>query len=58
MPEAPSHPVRVIDIEAARTRGRDVVLETPTLPSQSFSRMTGAEVLLKAEIFFLTKLGR
>lgn len=37
------------DIVAARERGRSVVLETPTLFSSSFSRLAGAEVLLKAE---------
>lgn len=37
------------DIVAARERGRSVVLETPTLPSHSFSRLAGTEVWLKAE---------
>ena len=46
---ATGHPVRLDDIEAARQRGRGVVLETPTLPTHSFSRMIGSEVLLKAE---------
>lgn len=41
--------VTISDIEAARVRGRDVVLTTPTLPSQSFSRMLGADIWLKAE---------
>jgi threonine dehydratase len=36
-------------IEEARIRGEDVVLETPTLQSLSFSRMLGADVWLKAE---------
>lgn len=37
------------DIEAARVRGESVVLTTPTLHSQSFSRMLDADVWLKAE---------
>ena len=37
------------DISAARERGRGVVLETPTLPSSSFSRLIHSDVLLKAE---------
>ncbi len=37
------------DITAARSRGSSVVLETPTLPSSSFSRLTGSDVWLKAE---------
>ncbi|MCB1246004.1 MAG: threonine ammonia-lyase [Acidimicrobiia bacterium] len=41
--------ITITDIEAARERGRGVVLETPTLPSTSFSRLTGCSVLLKAE---------
>jgi threonine dehydratase len=41
--------VQLSDIHDARDRIRSVVLETPTLPSTSFSRLTGGEVLLKAE---------
>ncbi len=41
--------ITIDDIIAARTRGRGVVLQTPTLPSSSFSRLVGSEVLLKAE---------
>ena len=41
--------ITTADIVAARTRGRGVVLETPTLPSHSFSRMVGADIRLKAE---------
>jgi threonine dehydratase len=37
------------DIAAARERGEGVVLETPTLPSHSFSRLVGADIWLKAE---------
>ncbi len=37
------------DIVAARERGKQVVLTTPLLPSQSFSAMSGREVWLKAE---------
>jgi threonine dehydratase len=37
------------EVEAARKRAEDLVLVTPLLPSQSFSRMSGAEVWLKAE---------
>lgn len=37
------------DLIAARERGRRVVLETPTLPTHSFSRMVGADLWLKAE---------
>ncbi|MEZ5174664.1 MAG: threonine ammonia-lyase [Acidimicrobiia bacterium] len=42
-------PVTLDDVQAADARIRSVVLETPTLPSVSFSRLTGCEVLLKAE---------
>jgi len=41
--------VRLSDIHEARERIRSVVLETPTLPSTSFSRLAGGDVLLKAE---------
>lgn len=41
--------IKFADIEAARLRGASVVLETPTLPSLSFSRMLGADIWLKAE---------
>ena len=42
-------PLELSDVEAATERTRSVILETPTLPSTSFSRLTGGEVLLKAE---------
>jgi threonine dehydratase len=42
-------PIELQDIQAAEERIRGVVLETPTLPSTSFSRLAGCEVLLKAE---------
>ncbi len=42
-------PIALIDITAARERGRPVVLETPALPSSSFSRLVGTDVWLKAE---------
>lgn len=42
-------PITSSDIEAARDRIRSVVLETPTIPSTSFSRMVGSDVYLKAE---------
>ncbi|MDJ0791843.1 MAG: threonine ammonia-lyase [Acidimicrobiia bacterium] len=41
--------ITIDDLDEARARGVPVVLETPTLPSASFSRLTGAEVFLKAE---------
>ena len=41
--------IALTDITAARERGRPVVLETPALPSSSFSRLVGADVWLKAE---------
>lgn len=41
--------VQLSDILAARDTIRPVVLETPTIVSTSFSRLTGGEVLLKAE---------
>jgi threonine dehydratase len=41
--------IHVSEIHEARERIRSVVLETPTLPSTSFSRLAGGEVLLKAE---------
>lgn len=37
------------DVVAARERGKQVVLTTPLLPSQSFSALSGREVWLKAE---------
>jgi threonine dehydratase len=37
------------DILAARERGKGVVLQTPLLPSNSFSALAGADVWLKAE---------
>ena len=43
------NPIKISDIEAARLAGKDVVLETPTLPSSSFSRMLDARIWLKAE---------
>lgn len=42
-------PIDLSHIESAEDRIRGVVLETPTLPSTSFSRLAGCEVLLKAE---------
>ena len=41
--------ITIDDINAARARGRNVVLETPALPSSSFSRLIGSDVRLKAE---------
>ena len=41
--------ITLADITAARERGRGVVVETPTLPSRSFSRLVGADIYLKAE---------
>ena len=38
----------VADVEAARARIADVVRETPVFGSETFSRMAGREVLLKA----------
>ncbi len=43
------NPIKISDIEAARSAGRGVVLETPTLSSPSFSRMLDANIWLKAE---------
>lgn len=37
------------DILAARDRGKGVVVETPLIPSNSFSKLAGADVWLKAE---------
>ncbi len=42
-------PIHLSDIEAARGRIESVVIETPTIPSTSFSRLIGSDVLLKAE---------
>lgn len=42
-------PITIDTIRAAEERIRGVVLETPTLPSTSFSRLTGSELLLKGE---------
>jgi threonine dehydratase len=42
-------PITLADIEAAHERISSVVLETPTIPSTSFSRLIGSDVLLKAE---------
>ncbi len=39
----------IVDIEAARERLRGVARETPLYPSETFSRLTGRQVLLKAE---------
>jgi threonine dehydratase len=39
----------VADIEAARARLQGVARETPLYPSETFSRLAGREVLLKAE---------
>ena len=41
--------VELSDLHQARERIRSVVLETPTLPSTSFSRLAGGDVLLEAE---------
>jgi threonine dehydratase len=41
--------ITIEDIAAARKRGVPVVLETPTIPSTSFSRLAGCDVWLKAE---------
>ncbi len=41
--------ITIRDIESARERGRSVVVETPLLPSTSFSRLSGADVYFKAE---------
>lgn len=41
--------ISIDDIRAARERIASVALETPTLPSTSFSRLAGTQVLLKAE---------
>ena len=45
MPESVSYE----DILAARERGRGVVVETPLIPSNSFSALSGVDVWLKAE---------
>ena len=39
----------VEEIVEARKRGSSVVLETPVLPSTSFSKLSGRDVILKAE---------
>jgi threonine dehydratase len=39
----------IVDIESARERLRGVARETPLYPSETFSRLTGRQVLLKAE---------
>jgi threonine dehydratase len=39
----------IADVEAARVRLADVARETPLYPSETFSRLTGRPVLLKAE---------
>jgi threonine dehydratase len=44
-----SDPVTYEDIVSARERGRTVVLETPLIPSNSFSKLADADVWLKAE---------
>ncbi|MEN8041103.1 MAG: threonine ammonia-lyase [Actinomycetota bacterium] len=41
--------INLSDMQSARDRGASVVLETPTLPSASFSRMVGGDIWLKAE---------
>ncbi len=41
--------ITLADIERARTRIRDQVIETPLLHSASFSRLFGSDVWLKAE---------
>jgi threonine dehydratase len=40
---------QIADIEAARERLSGVARETPLYPSETFSRLTGRQVLLKAE---------
>ncbi len=40
---------RIADIEAARERLRGVARETPLYPTETFSRLTGRQVFLKAE---------
>jgi len=42
--------ITLADIELAAERGKSVVAETPLLPSATFSRLTGRDVWLKAEI--------
>jgi threonine dehydratase len=42
-------PLELEEIVAARERGASVVLTTPVLPSTSFARIAGREVILKAE---------
>jgi len=42
-------PPTLADIEAARERLADVARETPLYPTETFSRLTGRQVLLKAE---------
>ncbi|MEE8498490.1 MAG: hypothetical protein V3S62_08140 [Acidimicrobiia bacterium] len=37
------------EIEAARLRGAGVVMETPVLPTATFSEMCGREIWLKCE---------
>ena len=44
-----SDPPTIADIEAARERLRGVARETPLYPTETFSRLTGRPVLLKAE---------
>ncbi len=44
-----SEDIRFNDIVAARERGRSVVIETPTLPSPSLSRLAGHDIWIKAE---------
>ena len=45
----PKMPISFSDIQAAEDRIRSVVLETPTIPSTSFTRLIGSDVFLKAE---------
>ena len=44
-----SDPPAIADIEAARERLRGVARETPLYPTETFSKLTGRPVLLKAE---------
>ena len=46
---APAQTVSSADIARARAAVADVVRQTPVLPSQTLSDVTGAEVVLKAE---------
>ena len=47
--DAARQPATLEDVEAARERLRGVARETPLYPSETFSRLAGRSVLLKAE---------